>query len=454
MDIFKNYQRRKQQDEAARQMMSAIDGFIDQTYGRGLSTDRTQRLEGGKGRRSDDAVLGLYRKNGFLQRIINSVAHDATREWFVATPKNADKKTENFDEVLQQALLDHDVKGKVREMIKWMRVFSKGSGMFFGTHLDNAEEQRLIGEKLPDKIRKVDYLNVFDNPKRITIQIDNDQNPTKKDYNKPRLEIDGEKVHESRYVWMVNEFIAEDKEGLSVVDTVFDAVGAQDSALWSASTLMQMLSLLVFKSDAFVGLPPHEKGDFLSKMKSFLNTQGAVGVKENEELSRLDYKFSGLKDMFDFIFENMSGASGIPKNILLGRAHGVITAGEFDTINYYAMISQFQENVLEKPVRKIIDLFTRVEGSDLQKMSGGPGFEYTLDWEPLWKLDPVSQAEVNEKNANVDKINIETGKVAPEEARLEDENVRHLGPFEKEDEDRTQPPQEGTEEDDGLLGDE
>jgi len=425
--------------------MIGADSLVDMETGRGTSADPTEVLTGGRNTRSDNVLLGIYRRSGFMQRIVHGPAKDAVREWFEIVPKadTPESKKKAADE-LQEAMAAFNVKKKLGEMLKWSRIYPRGSGLFFGVMLDNIEDQKLLSSPLPDTIRRLEYINVIDRPNTVSFEVRNTSQPTKRDYNKVDISLSGELVDPSRLVWWANDFITEDLEGLSTVNTAYGGVVAQDNALWSASHLMRVVSLVVLKSDAFVNMPKEKKLGFLARFKRLINTQSVVGIKEKEELERLNIQLTGLKEILDFIFENLSAISGIPKNVLLGRAHGVITAGEFDMLNYYAAISEFQQNVLEPIIRKIIDLFLRVENLAPYKTTKGD-FSYDIEFKPLWKMSPDAQADIDKKRSETDKANIESGKISPEEARLEDPLTMHLGPFEADPDGEPSPEETGEE---------
>lgn len=403
-----------------RRIKAAFDGFRDPVTGRGSRFDRTRRLQGQGSSYSDSELYDLYTANGFMQRIINAPADDATREWFeieTADDENA--------RLIQERMKELKFKAKLRELIKYASIYPKGSGIFMGVFAANVRDQRALAEPMPSTILKIDFINLMADPGDFSIHAGFQRDATKRDFDEISFRIGAQEVHRSWVLWLVNEFNHRKTDGISKVDTVYDAVSAQDSALWSVSTLMQVLSLLVLKSDELIGMSKEEQGETLKHARTWVDSQAMVGLGKNEMLERLDTQFSGIKDLLDFVFQNISGSSQIPVNILLGRAQGVLTAAEEDTINYYNGISRFQEVKLEPIIRQLIDVIIKERRGRLWGRTGGK-LEYDINFNSLWEMSPTLKADVEKKNAERDSLDIQDAKATPEEARKLDPRFEML----------------------------
>ena len=110
--------------------------------------------------------------------------------------------------------------------------------------------------------------------------------------------------------------------------------------------------------------------------------------------------------------------SEIPQSRLKGAAHGVIASGDYDLIAYYDKVERSQKNILYKPINDVVQLVILEQKLNI------------TDWEiifnPLWKLSPMDEAEIELKRANRDKIDIESGKLSPMEARQLDPRLSLL----------------------------
>jgi phage-related protein (TIGR01555 family) len=401
-------------------MKAAFDGFYDPTTGRGGRNDRTQRTVGNPTTYTDLELYEKYASNGMLQRVINAPADDATREWFElesANKKQVERTMERLEELGAQM--------KFREVFKYAGIYPNGASMFIGAKTRDVEDMLMLAKPMPDEVLKVEFLNLVTDPNDLQVEVSQQRNATLPGYKDIEFRINWERVHKSRVLWQANEFNTETGRGISKVQTVFDAISAQDSALWSISSLMQVLSLLVFKSKKFLALKKDAQTDFLKKLRVWADTQASIGMGDDEMLERLNADIPGLKDILDFIFQNISGSSQMPVSVLLGRMQGVLVAGEEDLINWYNAIAKFQKLQMEPMLRHLIDIIARErEGGSSEK------FDYEIKFNKLWELSPTLQADVDKKNADRDSVDILDGKITPDEARELDERLDVLDPLE------------------------
>lgn len=401
------------------------DAFADPLTSRGSSNDRTARLIGNSVSRSWSEHLELYKSNGILQTIIDSPANDATREWITIKTNRDDL---GISRMIETCLEELEVQTKLFDLIHYSRLFSKGAWLYYGVLAQAPQADEILKEPLPAEIRKIDYINVIENPDQVSINEINTSEPLKKDYGKVSFLIQGKDVHESRLSWLVNNYISGDRQGISVIDKVFDAIGAQDSALWSCGSLVQDMATKIFKSDLVANLSPTKQAELLSQIKHYMITLSALALTKDEDFQKLTYNVTGMKEVFDFIMDNLSAVAEIPKNILLGKAHGVVTAGEYDTLNYYAKVAQFQENQLTPIIDKIIDLIIREKEGEIYKTlgEGTKDLDWSYEFNTLWEIDPSSQADIDLKRSQRDELDFNIGKATSEELRSLDPRFAEL----------------------------
>jgi len=419
---------------------SRFDGLIDPLTTRGSAEDRTQRLRGTNIIIQNSTALNKYIANGFVQNIIEIPAEDATREWItITTNMDGDQSDLDFPKMIQDRMKDLSIQEKIFNFIRYSRMYAKGSFLYYAVKANQVQEGEILSEPMPEEIKTIEFINVIDDSDRVTLTNLNMSNPLKKDYNKIKFSIDAKEIHPSRLSWLVNSFIPSETTGISIVQTINDAIVAQDSGLWSSATVLQSMALNIFKSDEIADLSPTQKADLLAKIKHLMITFSSIALKNEEAFEQLTLTMTGMKEIFDFIFENLSGLSRIPKNILLGKAHGVVTAGEYDTLNHYANVSRFQENKLRPILEKIIDLIIREQNGEIYAALGGNADELETEFtfNNLWKLDPVADADRELKFSQRDQIDVTIGKTSPQELRSLDPRYKDLEPFVM---DRTMPP--------------
>lgn len=413
------------------EMKIKLDSLIDPLTARGSSVDKTTRLIGKHTFNSNFKNLGIYIANGFVQNIVDQPAEDAVREWIEITATNNGIEDQEIKKMIEDRITELGIQKQIKELIRYSRMYSKGSFLYFGILAHQVQKDEILSTPMPAKIKSIEFINVIDDPDSVTIQNLNKNDPTKKDYNQIKFSISGKEIHPSRITWLVNSFLPSADSGLSVIQIIQDAISAQDSGLWSVNSILQAMAIKIFKSDAIANLNITQKAELLAKIKHLMDTQSVFSLMQDEDFQMLTFKIEGMKEIFDFVFDNLSGLSRIPKMILLGKAHGVVTAGEFDTINYYAQIAKFQEIEIRPIIEKIIDLIIMEEKGEIWNYLNGniEGVKVTFDFNSLWKLDPVSQADVDLKNAQRDQIDITVGKAGPEELRELDPRLEGLEPF-------------------------
>ncbi len=409
-----------------------VDMLYDETTGRGGEYDASGRLKGNPGvSRGRDEYRRLYESNGLITSIISRPAKDATREW-IEIETNLDKEFK-INEMIKRRIDELGLQLKIKELIKNSRMYQKGSMLYYGFIGDTITSQLdLTGEIKPEQVQQIDFINLIDNPDVFTIEIMNRIDPTKKDFNVPTFRLYGSPVHESRLSWLCNDFNPQNMRGVSVIDTIFDPISAEDSSLWSIAQMVLDLSTKVYTSSNVERATKEIITALLLKLKNDMTTASSVAMKPGETYEKLVHNLpTGLSDVFEFIFDVLGGSAEMPRNVLLGKAFGVVTAGEYDTLGYYSNIASYQELEIRPIIKKNIDFITWEKRGEIYKTLGERVNELvvTFKFKPLWKLDPVSQADTELKNAQRDTDDIESGKISSEEARSLDPRLSTLESF-------------------------
>lgn len=166
-------------------------------------------------------------------------------------------------------------------------------------------------------------------------------------------------------------------------------------------------------------MDPDEIFDFIAKFKAVYSTQSAVAAAPDEDIDKKTIAMQGAKELFDYIFENMSGLSRIPKSRLMGQAQGVIKSGQYDMLSYYDTVARLQENELRPILEKIITFIVHEQNGELRKKLGlnAAGLDWKLKFRSLWKMDEAEEADIELKHAQADQIYVQTTVAAPAEIR-------------------------------------
>lgn len=402
------------------------DGFIEKGTGRGSSTDKVSRISPSAGSMAPSEARQWYLSNGFIQTIVDAPAEDAMREWIeIRTNRDEDDPETGaaglgISRLIENRLADLEVRKKLTDLIRASRLYSDGGFLFFGIKAKKPQDDEALSEPMPAEILGLDYLNVI-SPEYVNI-MDESFSPLSKLYHRKTFQVQGVKVHSDRMAWMSHSYIPEERRGISVVETILDAVLAQDTALWSVNHLVFEMAAKVFKSPKVSALSPEKLAEFVAKMKATLSTHSAVALDEGEEFSRIQTgQITGIKEIFDYIFENLAGLARMPKSRLMGQSQGVITAGQFDILSYYDSIAKFQELEVRPILEKIITLVVKEKEGDVYRSLNGniDGLDWDFDFSPLWKIGPVEKADIEVKQAQRDQIYVTTGILSPDEIKQE-----------------------------------
>lgn len=386
----------------------------------------------GMGTRERDKLLGLtpspvivesttarqwFRANGFMQNIVNGPAEDALREWITIKTNRDDDL--NISRLIDNRLYDLKVREKLTDLIRYSRMYNLGGFLFFGVLAQSPQVDEALALPMPRDILQLDYLNVF-GPDWVSIR-DDYHHPLGKNFRKVSFSVSGVEVHDTRIAWLKRNYSPEEKRGVSVIETVLDSIKAQDTSLWSATSLLSEMSVKILQT------PLAQKGgqelaDLLHLMRTVISTQGAMAIADNEQLTRLNaagIADSGLKQIFDFIFENLAGMAQMPKSRIMGQSQGVITAGQFDLLSYYESIARFQELEVRPILEKIIELVICEKNGNIYRALGGQtrNLDWELEFNPMWRMGPVEQAETELKEAQADTMYVNAGVVSGSEVR-------------------------------------
>ncbi len=401
------------------------DAMMESRTGRGSSKDRTQGTSPLVRRFSPAEMRQWYEANGFIQNIVDGPAEDATREWItIKTNRDTDdsetgQKGLGISRMIQNRMTELGVREKLKELIRYSRMYNEGGILFYGVTAEQPQVDAELAKEIPDSVRSLDYLNVIGPDYFSMANVNND--PLSKIFHTPSFHIQSVNINPSRMSWMVHSYIPEERRGISVIETVLDAILAQDTSLWSVNHLVYMMGLWIFKSQKVEDLSPEKLAALLEKMNAVISTMSSVAIGIDEEIARVSNMDvnSNLKQLFDFIFENIAGLAKMPKSRIMGQSQGVITSGQYDIVNYHDTIAKFQELEVRPIIEKIISIIVHETEGAIYKALGGN--ISSLDWEftfnKLWSVSPAEQAEIELKEAQADQIYITQGVLYPDEVR-------------------------------------
>lgn len=431
-----NSTRRKRQLDAIRKVSESVknvsvrmDSFMHEQSGKGVKgKDSLQDFKPNPIIIENATARAWYASNGFIKNIIDSPAEDATKEW-ISIKTNRDQDDDktglpalDISRKIMNRLEELKLQSRIEELIHNQRLFYNGGLLFFGVDADVPQTSHILNQPMPSTIRRLNFINSFASD-YAGFRYSND-NPLSSLYHQMQFTINGMDIHPSRVAWLVNSFDRTVMRGSSVLETILEGVFAQDTSLWSVTSLIKELSTKLFKTDQLDDLPEDEKFKFLFLMNHALNTQKTVLLGEKESFERIGnagLQGTSLRDMLDFIWENISGLARMPKSKIMGQSQGVIQSGQFDLVSYYESIHKFQELDLKPIIDRVINLVIReTQGEIYRDLDGKPdALDWSFKFNPIWRMSPKDEEDLKLVRSQRQQIDITDGILDPQEARTE-----------------------------------
>lgn len=370
---------------------------------------------------SDKEITNLYKTNRIFQNIIDVPAEDMTREWisFEETNKNTAKDILN-------KLNDLDAKPKFNDMVQYERL--RGDG-FISLGVSQNSNYKLEETLKKSQLKDINYIHAFSRQKVSEADVvDNvfDENHGDIENYKINLDSSPTNVNHSRILHYQTRTVEDEIFGIPLIQSLYDPLTIFDNVAWSTGQVAYSLVFKVLKTN---NIKLGNKEDY-KKMQQWyeaeFNTNSLAIIGKEDELTHESPAgdLGVLENIYDFIWEYLAGSARMPKSHILGQQQGTITGGQFDTLNYYARIAGLQENFLRPLIERLINYLFWAKDSGIGPGKVDPEGKYKMKFNPLWKLDKKTDAEIREIISKVDKTYIEAGVRTSDEVREErfDEN--------------------------------
>jgi len=136
-----------------------------------------------------------------------------------------------------------------------------------------------------------------------------------------------------------------------------------------------------------------------------------VADKNAEDVRVVSTPLGGLNDLQASAMEAMASIPGIPLVKLFGlQPSGLNASSEGEIRVFYDEISAFQEAHVRPVLEKMFRLVQLHLWGEIDK-------NLSFEFNPLWQLDEEKLTAVEKMRADIDLVNIQAGKISPEEAR-------------------------------------
>ncbi|MFT9496367.1 anti-CBASS protein Acb1 family protein [Anaerosolibacter sp.] len=398
-------------------MAYRTDFMESSTSSKGTDKDPLSRQKSiTRHRFSDSMISDVYAVNRMFANIIDIPAEDATREWI---------SFDGIDGVLQEQIMNKlsnlGAQYNFQEAMKFERL--RGDG-FISIGAKQQGAFKISDEINKKKLLDIEYLHAFSGMKLMNYLENEDifsPDYGKVEYYEIQNEHNTKLVHNDRLIHIVTRRIENEIRGIPMLEMLYDILMVFDNALWSTGQLMYSMVHKVLQTDGVDFSDKDLRGSMQNQLEFEFNTLSLAIIGKEDELKYISPSVSmPLKDMYDFLWEILSCVSRMPKSHIIGQPQGTITAGQFDSLNYYMRIAGMQEAYLREPIENLTDLLLFAKESGVGPGSLDPNnVKYKMKFNPLWKLDAETDAKIRKMNAEIDDMYIANSTLSPKEVRKE-----------------------------------
>lgn len=313
----------------------------------------------------------LYRSDWIVNRIINTVPEDATKNWYKMTAAVTPDQTA----ILEKSERKLHIREDIQEALRWGRLYGGAAAiMIIKGQEDCLDEPLDLDTVMPGSFRGlivVDRWNGITPSGEIVTDIsDPDVGlPEYYIFNMPDAELDqGIRIHHSRvlrftgrdlpYIEKVNEMYW----GMSEIEHVYSELEKRNVTSANIAQLIFQAHLRVLKIEdlgqALAMDDPQSQSDLwstLSAQNALMNNFALQVLSKDDDFQTFQYTFSGLSDVYEQFMMDLAGAAEIPATKLFGRApQGMNSTGEGDIRNYYDTVKQYQEHMLRPVLERLL----------------------------------------------------------------------------------------------------
>lgn len=379
---------------------------------KGGARDVLMRQSPQKGRGlSHEEITNLYSNDQLIQNIIDIPAEDATREWITLNIEG--EKLKKKLELKLRALNAQEV---FQHIVRYERL--RGDG-FTALGLTETQEFELSYPVNPKNVKSVDYLHSFSSRKVSKMNMNDDvfspQYGEVESYMiKNSKHREEQEVHRDRLLHLQTQKLEDADWGQSRLEPMYKYITLFDTAAWSTGQILYDYVFKKYKSDDVESMSPQERQEAQMLLDYMFRTEALAIIGTNEEIGKESTNVSGIDQLFQFVWETLAGSARMPKSHILGQQSGTLTGAQYDSLNYYARIAGIQENFVRPKIEYLLRLL-------LQSEEFGSLNPDKLDWSfsfnPLWKLDSQSDADIRKKVAETDEIYLRNQVVTSDEVR-------------------------------------
>ena len=305
----------------------------------------------------------LYNDNSFCKRMIKDISKDALKAGFKVIKGETEDKDimKRWKELeLSDYVIDLMTYG-MKDGICFLFPVLEGSNLVTGDELDGKSISKIKDFNLfySDDInilsRRLDKMK----PRYGYIESCHFKN-TYGDI--PSVKIDGSWLIEYEPNKRPDKFTKEGKTyGDSFYKGIWDLLVVKDNGIWSIGQMAYAMLLKVLKigdQNALNKILTEVGKNKYQKMREIeFNSSTLAIIGKDDSIDGINFtQGMNIKDLKDYIYEELSMATGIPLSKLKGTSTGALASATEDSIRWYEYVEGFQTKDLDEAIRKIIKM--------------------------------------------------------------------------------------------------
>ena len=378
-----------------------------------------------------EELTTAYRECAIAKRIIDRPSEDMTRGWYTLSGSRLDEEDLRM---LKELETKHSVKQEITNAIRWARLYGGSLAIMIIRGEEDKMDQPLDLESLVPDCFKGIY--VADLTQGITPSLELEENLDDPDYELPKyydVEMEREqgqtqccRIHHSRVLRFTGrelphaETVRNSHWGASELEHPWDEIRRYLSTCENIAQLVYQANLITLKignfgSDLAYGSDRlrHSVEQAAQEQNRMRTSFGIQMLGTEDSMENHSYNFAGLAENKESFMMDIAGAAEIPAAILFGRSpQGMNATGEFDTRNYYDMISQQQERLLRPALEKLLPVMAA-------SCWGFIPDDLKIVFNPMMTISPEENARLSRESTGEIIEAVKCGLVTPEEGRAE-----------------------------------
>ncbi|NRO88832.1 hypothetical protein IMAU20035_01084 [Lactobacillus helveticus] len=140
-----------------------------------------------------------------------------------------------------------------------------------------------------------------------------------------------------------------------------------------------------------------------------LNTEVMAFGHTQDSIEKIATPTGGIDLLYNFVWQQLSAATGIPKSVLTGEQAGTLAGASQDVINYYDSVKAIQTNLLKPEIEQITRLLMYANGDNPDEL------DWKIVFNPLQSTDSKTDSEILLNKANAYSTLISTAVLDPDE---------------------------------------